>query len=63
MDSTKKMKKVLYTPNREEFDQGNLNEYFDHQQRIITLDHLGMNLPGLFSSLISLIDLQLNFCL
>jgi hypothetical protein len=46
IDSGKKTKKILYTPIRGEFDQGNPHEYFDHQKRIITLDNLGMNLPG-----------------
>ncbi|UJR16500.1 hypothetical protein I4U23_003402 [Adineta vaga] len=45
VDSGKKPKKILYTPVRGEFDQGNPHEYFDHQKRIITLDNLGMNLP------------------
>jgi hypothetical protein len=37
---------MLYTPIRGQFDQGNPEEYFEHQKRIITLDNLGMNLPG-----------------
>ncbi|CAF3632054.1 unnamed protein product [Rotaria sordida] len=45
IDSGKKTKKVLYTPIRGQFDQGNPHEYFDHQKRIITLENLGMNLP------------------
>ncbi|CAF0844875.1 unnamed protein product [Adineta steineri] len=45
VDSGKKPKKILYTPIRGEFDQGNPHEYFDHQKRIITLENLGMNLP------------------
>lgn len=49
IDSGKKTKKILYTPVRGEFDQGNPEEYFDHQNRIITLDNLGMNLPSKFS--------------
>jgi hypothetical protein len=46
IDSGKKTKKILYTPVRGQFDQGNPDEYFDHQNRIITLENLGMNLPG-----------------
>jgi hypothetical protein len=46
VDSAKKTKKVLYTPVRGQFDQGNPDEYFDHQNRIITLDNFGMNLPS-----------------
>ncbi len=44
--SGKKTKRVLYTPVRGQFDQGNPDEYFDHQNCIITLDNLGMNLPS-----------------
>ncbi|CAF4805159.1 unnamed protein product, partial [Rotaria sp. Silwood2] len=44
IDSGKKSKKVLYTPIRGQFDQGNPHEYFDHQKRIIKLENLGMNL-------------------
>ena len=46
VDSEKRTKKLLYTPVRGEFDQGNPHEYYDHQKRIITLDNLGMDLPG-----------------
>lgn len=46
VDSGKRQKKILYTPVRGEFDQGNPHEYFDHEKRKITLDNLGMNLPG-----------------
>lgn len=46
VDSGKKMKRALYTPVRGQFDQGNPEEYFDHQNRQITLDDLGMNLPS-----------------
>ncbi|CAF1079355.1 unnamed protein product [Adineta ricciae] len=45
VDSEKRTKKLLYTPVRGEFDQGNPHEYYDHQKRIITLDNLGMDLP------------------
>ena len=46
IDSGKKPKKVLYTPIRGQFDEGNPHEYFDHQNRVITLENLGMNLHG-----------------
>jgi hypothetical protein len=46
VDSGKKTKKALYTPVRGQFDQGNPDEYFEHQNRIITLENLGMNLPS-----------------
>jgi hypothetical protein len=52
IDSGKKTKKVLYTPVRGQFDQGNPDEYFDHQNRIITLENLGMNLPSKSSFLL-----------
>ncbi|CAF3310274.1 unnamed protein product [Rotaria socialis] len=45
IDSGKKPKKVLYTPIRGQFDEGNPHEYFDHQNRVITLENLGINLP------------------
>lgn len=45
VDSGKRTKKALYTPVRGQFDQGNLEEFYDHQNRIITLDNLGINLP------------------
>ena len=46
VDSGKRAKKALYTPVRGQFDQGNPEEFYDHQNRIITLDNLGMNLPS-----------------
>ena len=49
VDSGKKTKRALYTPVRGQFDQGNPEEYFDHQNRQITLNNLGMNLPSKYS--------------
>lgn len=46
IDSGKKPKKALYTPIRGQLEEGNPHEYFDHQKRLITLENLGMNLPG-----------------
>ncbi len=42
----KKTKTALYTPARGQFDEGNPDEYFFRQNRIITLDNLRMNLPS-----------------
>ena len=47
IESGKKTRKILYTPNRADFEEGNCEEYFDHQRRIITVDNLGMNLQGI----------------
>jgi hypothetical protein len=47
----KKNRKILYTPNRDELERENPQEYFQVDQRRITLDQLGFNFNGFVLSL------------